>query len=102
MSNNNDNFFQSFLVGAVIGAVATAILTPYNGDEARDELQNQYDATLGKNETFNRSLSKLKVYSKDKAISLLDQFKQRIEVLIQRIDDIASQGADVLLEDEIL
>lgn len=97
-SENND-ILQPFLIGLFVGAIVAVVSAPCTGSEARSGLQNQYSS--GSNE-LSRQLNTLKTDSQHQMITLLDNFRTKLNHIIQKFDKITNQGADILLEDEIL
>jgi gas vesicle protein len=108
MSKNDEagNFLGGLVLGAAIGATLAALATPLNGEEARKELHEQYDSTLDKAENLKhkakKSLKEFKSLTKEKVSELSKNLKERASIIADKLENLTSQGAGVLIEDEII
>ncbi len=93
--DNCSNLIGSFVLGLVFASVITAVLTPYNGAEAREELNEAYKTNIEK-------AKELKGLSTEKIKTFAQHIKEKFNKILKRFDDLANQGAGVLIEDEIL
>jgi gas vesicle protein len=66
-------FFQGFLMGVLLGGGLALLLTPYSGDQMRDEITNYYQkslddikqATLQRREEMQKQLEALRSAKKE-------------------------------------
>lgn len=97
--NKLSNFVGGLVMGGIIGAVITALTTPFSGQEAQHEVLNAYNTGVqGTKDSFND----LSHDAKDKAQGILNNIKDKAYDVAVRFEELANKGAGVLIEDEIV
>lgn len=97
MSDRGGEFFFGFVVGALAGAAAALLLTPYSGDELRDRIEER-------GIELKDQAEKLAVEAKTRAEDLAEEAKGRAKEIatdaVKQAETIEQRGR-VILSDTV-
>lgn len=97
-SGNLITFLVGLMSGAVVGTVIGLLSAPKAGDNTREELS--FKAKELKDTAKNKIVG-VKEFGKDSIEKVKNSLRDKAHKLSVKLDELAKQGSDVLIQDEV-
>lgn len=101
MSKEEGNIFKfvtGFIPGIISGIVLGLILAPKSGEETREEITS--GASKLKDLTRER-IDTLREFGRNNASRLANTIQDKASKISTKLDELAKQGSDILIQDEV-